>query len=169
MLDNQEIERIKAYINKPQSEQFYIDAFEAYTAGGVEQFKWKWSWWAFGGGLFFLLYRKLYIEAAIFFLLSLVLSAFPIGYIIIWIVSGAVFPYLVFKRYQKAKEMVLDRFGEDEAQILSALREYGGYNQWAVYLSIFINLLILIWFVYMTILVTGASMGAMPMGVDMPI
>ncbi len=169
MLDNQEIERIKAYINKPQSEQFYIDAFEAYTTGGVEQFKWKWSWWAFGGSIFFLLYRKLYIEAFIFFLLSWLMTGFPIGSLVIWVASGAVFPYLVFKRYKKGKEMILQRFGEDEPQVLSALREYGGYNQWAIYLGVFVNLLLLIGFVYMLILFSGAPMGAMPMGMDISI
>ncbi len=141
-MDNNEIEFIKAYINKPESEEFYIDAFNAYTKAGVEQFKWKWSWWALAGGVFFLLYRKLYVEAIVFFLISSIASAVPVAYLIIWIISGALFPYLVFKRYQKGKEMVMQKFNSKEEQI-EALREFGGYNQWAIYLGVAINVLVL--------------------------
>ena len=160
-MDTNEIEFIKAYINKPKSEDFYIDAFEAYSAGGIDQFKWKWSWWAFGGGIFFLLYRKLYVEALIFFMLSAITSQVPVVALVVWIVSGALFPYLVYLRYKKGKEMVLEKFS-DKIEQLNALREYGGYNNWAIYLGVAVNILMLIWLTFMITLFAG-----LPNGTDM--
>jgi len=147
------IEYIKAYIDKPESENFYIDAFLDYTRNGVEQFKWHWSWWALGGGVFFLLYRKLYIEALVFFLISSLASTVPVAYLIIWVVSGALFPYLVFKRYKKGLEMVEHLRSEDEK--IRALREFGGYNQWAIYIGVVVNIISVIGFVYMFTLFTA--------------
>jgi len=66
----EEREAIKTYIDKPESEEFYINAFEKYQKQGG--FVWVWSSWALWGGVFFLLYRKLYLEAIVFFAISLI-------------------------------------------------------------------------------------------------
>lgn len=153
-MDANEIEMIKAYIDKPKSEDFYIDAFEAYSEGGIDQFKWKWSWWAFAGGVFFLLYRKLYIEALIFFFVSAISSMVPVVSLVVWIVSGALFPYLVYLRYKKGKELALAKTS-DRLEQLKILRTYGGYNQWAVYLGVVINIFVMLWLLYMITLFAG--------------
>jgi hypothetical protein len=150
-----ESQMISAYIDKPESEEFYKKAFEDYTKNGVEQFKWHWSWWAFGGGVFFLLYRKLYVEAAVFFLISMLSSTVPIANILIWILSGGVFPYFVFKRYKKGKEMVETNF-ENINDRLTALREFGGYNKWAIYIGVIITTISIGSMLYFTILLTAA-------------
>ncbi len=155
-MNQEEIEYIKAYIDKPESEEFYIRAFEAYTKGGIDQFKWVWSWWAFAGGIFFLLYRKLYIEALVVFLVMSLAVTVPVVSMIIWIVTGALFPYLVFQRYKKGREMVANM---PKDQALMTLREFGGFNQWAIYLAVAVNILFLIYFVKFAYMIT--LMGAM--------
>ena len=149
-----ESQMISAYIDKPESEEYYKNAFESFSSSGIEQFKWHWSWWAFGGGVFFLLYRKLYVEAAVFFLISMISSAVPVANIIIWIISGGVFPYFVYKRYKKGKEMVKANFKSDDEK-LSALREFGGYNKWALYLGAVMALISMGSMLYFTILYTA--------------
>ncbi len=153
-MDANEIEKIKAYIDKPESEDFYIDAFSAYSEGGIDQFKWKWSWWAFAGGIFFLLYRKLYVEALIFFMISAISSTVPIVSLFVWVVSGALFPYLVYLRYKKGKQLAQEK-SSDLSEQLRILRTFGGYNQWAVYLGVAINILVTLWIVYMVTLAMG--------------
>jgi hypothetical protein len=154
MMSLDEREAIKAYIDKEESEEFYIDAFEDYTKNGIEEFKWHWSWWAFGGGVFFLLYRKLYVEALVFFLISMISSSVPIASMIIWVASGGVFPYFVYKRYKKGKKMVEENISEPTKQ-LQALREFGGYNKWAIYAGVAMSLISLLGFLYIFTLTTA--------------
>ncbi|RRS31385.1 MAG: hypothetical protein P794_03745 [Epsilonproteobacteria bacterium (ex Lamellibrachia satsuma)] len=153
MVSNEE-EAIRAYINKPESEAYYINAFKAYENNGIAQFRWYWSWWAFFGGVFFLLYRKLYVEAAVFFLIGIMSSRMPIASFIIWIASGGIFIYFVYKRYKKIKAQV-DANISNPSEQLQALRELGGYNQWAVWVAVALNVL-LIGFIIYAVSVYGA-------------
>jgi len=135
-------EDIKAYIDKPKSEDYYIKAFEKYNLTGVDQFKWNWSWWSFFGGVFFLLYRKLYIEALIFFIILTIVGQLPtsidqipvigeidIVYFLTWIASGGIFPYFVYRRFRKIKNET-DNYIEDKR--IDKIRELGGVNNWAL-------------------------------------
>lgn len=140
-------EAIKAYINKPESEDFYIKAFEQYEVNGIERFKWVWSWWAFAGGIFFLLYRKLYIEALVFFILGIIASKVTFASIILWIASGGVFIYFVYKRYKKIVTTAIDH-GIKGDMAIESLNELGGYNKWALNIAIILNVIVMIWFMY---------------------
>jgi len=138
-----DIEQIKAYINKPQSQQYYIDAFEKYTTNGIDQFRWNWSWWAFGGGIFFLLYRKLYLEAAVFAVITFLSSFVPIASLIIWVISGGTLTYFVYQRYNKIKTQVEENI-DDPIKQQESLIELGGYNNWALWIAVIINALVLL-------------------------
>jgi len=138
MLD--ESEAIEAYINKPESVEYYKKAFEKYQVAGIDQFRWNWSWWAFGGGMFYLLYRKLYIEAFAYFLIFMLLGSLPFISLILWVISGGVLPYFVYKRYKKMKTLVETNLNDKDRQI-AALRELGGVNKWAIWLAVITSLL----------------------------
>ncbi len=140
-------EAIRAYINKPKSEDFYIDAFNRYEVDGVERFQWIWSWWAFAGGVFFLLYRKLYIEAVVFFILSFVATQVPFAGIALMIASGGIFIYFVYKRYKKIVTTAVEHEIKGDMAVES-LNELGGYNQWSLYVAVGLNLLFMIGFLY---------------------
>jgi hypothetical protein len=136
----EESEAIEAYINTPKSVEYYKKAFQKYQVAGIDQFRWNWSWWAFGGGVFYLLYRKLYLEAFIYFLVFILLGSLPFISLMLWIVSGGVLPYFVYKRYKKIKQQVETNLDDKDKQI-AALRELGGVNKWAIWLAIITSIL----------------------------
>ena len=139
---------IEAYINKEASTDFYQKGFAKYSAAGVDQFAWHWSWWAMFGGVFYLLYRKLYIEALVFFVLFAIIGMIPFAGLAAWIASGGILPYLVYKRYKKVKNQVETSFANEDEQ-LYALREVGGYNQWAIWLGVALHVLMWVGVFYM--------------------
>jgi hypothetical protein len=150
----EESEAIEAYIDKPEVVDYYKDAFKKYSIAGVDQFAWHWSWWAFGGGMFYLLYRKLYLEALGYFVLFMVVGAFPFISILLWIVSGGVLPYFVYKRYKKIKAQVEANLSDPQEQ-LAALRELGGVNKWAIWVAVVFSLLFWGVGLYMAILMSA--------------
>ncbi len=151
-----ETEAIEAYIDTPKTVDFYKDAFASYGVAGVDQFTWKWSWWAMFGGMFYLLYRKLYLEALAYFLIFATIGMIPIVGLILWILSGAVLPFLVYKRYKKTKAQV-EKNLPDEREQLSALKELGGVNKWAIWLGVALHL-----FLWMGVILAIPAMVAMP-------
>ncbi len=155
-------EEVEAYIGTPKTFPFYMEAFEKYSEAGVDQFRWHWSWWAFGGGLFYLLYRKLYIEAVAYFLVFALLSPLPLVSLILWIASGGVMPYFVYKRYKKMKAEVEQNIS-DPHERLEAMRKLGGVNKWAIWLGVGLTLLFWIVGLYMAFM-----MANMPTGTTMP-
>ena len=150
----EESKAIEAYINKAQSNDFYRKGFAKYSAAGVDQFAWHWSWWAMFGGLFYLLYRKLYMEALILFVLFAVIGMIPVVGLVAWIATGGVLPYLVYKRYKKVKAQVEMNFADEDDQF-KALREVGGYNQWAIWLGVALHVLMWVGVFYMVIVMMG--------------
>ena len=153
-----ESQAIEAYIGTEKSVDWYKDAFQKYSIAGVDQFAWHWSWWAFGGGMFYLLYRKLSLEALGYFVLFMLLGAFPLISLVLWIASGGVLPYFVYKRYKKIKAEVEANLPDEYAQ-LQALQELGGVNRWAIWVAVVMSLLF--WGVGLYIVILYA---AMPIG-----
>lgn len=151
MLD--ESQAIEAYINTEKSETFYKNAFSKYSAAGVDQFQWHWSWWAMFGGVFYLLYRKLYLEALIYFILFAAVGTMPIPSLILWIVGGGVLPYFVYKRYKKTKAQVEQNLSGTQEQ-LGALRVVGGVNQWAIWIGVALHVIMWIGAIYMMIMMS---------------
>lgn len=153
----EESEAIKAYIGTPKSEEYYQKAFAKYSVAGVDQFAWNWSWWALGGGMFYLLYRKLYLEALGYFVLFMVIGAFPFASLLLWIASGGVLPYFVYKRYKKIKTQVEANLHSPQEQ-LAALEELGGVNRWAIWVAVVFTLLFWGMGIYMAIIYSAMPM-----------
>ncbi len=153
-----ESQMIEAYIDKEKSEDFYKEAFAKYSAAGVDQFAWHWSWWAMFGGVFYLLYRKLYLEALIYFVLFATVGMIPFAGLVMWIASGGILPYFVYKRYKKIKEQVEQNLSGDEEQ-LQALRTVGGVNPWAIWLGVALHVIMWIGVIYMMIIMSAARGG----------
>lgn len=154
----EEDKAIEAYIGTEKSVEFYKKAFQRYNVSGVEQFAWQWSWWALGGGMFYLLYRKLYLEALGYFLLFMIVGAFPLISLVLWIASGGVLPYLVYKRYKKIKAEVEANIPDEQGQ-LQALQELGGVNKWAIWVAIVVTLVFWIAAIYILLLASAMPTG----------
>jgi len=150
----EESQAIEAYIGTEKSLPFYKEAFQKYSAAGVDQFAWQWSWWAMFGGVFYLLYRKLYIEALVYVLLFATIGMIPLAGLLMWIVSGGVLPYFVYKRYQKTKVQVEENISGEEAQ-LEALQVVGGVNKWAIWLAVALHIIMWVVALNTIMLVSG--------------
>ncbi len=136
-----EYKMLEAFINKPEKTQWYKNAFEQFNVNGIDTMKWVWSWWAFGAGWAFLLYRKQYLPALVLFVVTMISASIPFAGIILMILSGGYATYFVYQGYQKQKAQIEAKI-DDEAQRIETMRAVGGYNSWVVWLYIFINLLV---------------------------
>ncbi len=158
-----EARMVEAFVGKeddPAKGFWYANAFSKYNVNGVDSMKWNWSWWAFFGGIFFLLYRKAYAAAGGLFLISLVSGIIPFGGLVIWILSGGFSPYFVYKVF-KTKKLEIEAAQQDENQRVAMMKELGGYNQWVIWVAVAINVLVLIGVaVFASAMVDAAAQGS---------
>jgi hypothetical protein len=126
---------LEAFVGKPESPEkglWYANAFAKYEINGVDVIKWNWSWWAFFGGIWFLLYRKAYAAAGGLLLISIVASIIPYSGIIISILAGGFSTYFVYKVYKTKKREIEARYMDDEQRI-EMMKVVGGYNAWVAW------------------------------------
>ena len=132
---------IEAFIAKPEKTLWYQDAFAKFDLVDENKITWNWSWWAFGGGFLYLLYRKAYIPSLILFIVSIFIGFIPFGGILLAILAGGFAPYFVYKDY-KTKKANIENFVDDEDKRIEAMAKIGGYHQWVVWVYIAFVLLI---------------------------
>jgi len=140
MSEDYENKMIEAFINKDEKTLWYQNAFSKFNINGVDVMRWHWSWWAFGTGFLFLLYRKQYIPSLVLFILSVSIGVLPFITIILMILSGGYATYFIYKGYKKKKEEIEAKI-EDEELRIETMRVVGGYHQWVVWLYIAFTLL----------------------------
>ncbi len=138
-IDEYDYKMIEAYIDKPEVTDWYVNAFKNYNINGIDVMKWKWSWWAFFGSVFYLLYRKSYLAAGVLFLLTLVTGMIPFGGLIVWILTGGYAPYFVYKTY-KEKRLEVEATIQDEDKRLETMRLVGGTNDWAIWVAVILHI-----------------------------
>lgn len=141
-----EARMIEAFVAKPEQPDkglWYAMAFNKYNVNRIDTLAWKWSWWAFFGGMFFLLYRKAYAAAGGLFLITLISGIIPFGGFIVVILSGGFSTYFVYKVYvEKKSEIEAVELNEDKR--VAMMQELGGYNQWVIWVSVILNVIVLI-------------------------
>ena len=141
-----EARMLEAFVGKPEEPErglWYAITFAKYNVNGIDAMKWAWSWWAFMGGIFFLLYRKAYAAAGGLFLISLVSGILPFGGLIIWVLTGGFSSYFVYRVY-KTKKLEIETAQSDESQRIAMMQELGGYNQWVIWVAVILNVIVLI-------------------------
>jgi len=132
---------IEAFVNKPEVTAWYKNAFSQYNVNGIDKMTWVWSWWAFFGGIFYLLYRKAYLPALGLFVITIVSFAIPFGGLIVWIVTGGLAPYFVYQTY-KSKKAEIEAAIADKQKRIETMRAVGGYNDWAILLAVAFHVII---------------------------
>ena len=142
---------VETFINKPEKLAWYKNTFERYNVNGTAKMTWVWSWWAFFGGLFYLLYRKAYMPAIILLVLIIVSSFIPFAGLILWILTGGFAPYFVYKTYLERKAEIESAI-QDEPKRIETMRTLGGYNQWAIWIAVLIH--VLFWVIVFAMLAT---------------
>ena len=141
-----EAKMLEAFVAKPEKPEkglWYANAFAKYDVNGVDSMRWNWSWWAFFGGIWFLIYRKSYAAAGGLFLISIAAAFIPFAGLVIWVLSGGYSTYFVYKTY-KTKKLQIEAAEGDENRRIQMMQELGGYNQWVVILAIVLNVLVFV-------------------------
>lgn len=135
---------IEAFIDKPSVTLWYKNAFNTFDvkSGNSDELQWQWSWWAFGTGFLFLLYRKQYLPSLVLFILSSLMSFIPIfGGILSMVLAGGYSTFFVYKGY-KTKLLEVENLVVDESKRVQMMRQVGGYHEWVVWAYIAVMLII---------------------------
>jgi len=138
-IEDYDYQMIEAYIDKPEVTQWYVNAFKKCNINGVDNASWNWSWWAFFGSVFFLLYRKAYSAAGVLSLLLIVGWFIPFAWILLWVLAGGYSPYFVYKTYKETRLRV-EADVEDEEKRFETMAHLGGSNEWAIILGVIAQL-----------------------------
>jgi hypothetical protein len=109
---------------------YYTTVFRKFDIRGMETFAPTWNWAAFLCNFWWMLYRKLYLWALLWFLLTLI----PIYGIVFMIAAGITGNYLYYRhamaKIREAKSM------HPPDQLPAVLAELGGVNGWVIPLGI---------------------------------
>ena len=130
--DSYENKMIEAFVGKPDKLYWYTNSFSKFNVNGVPAMKWNWSWWAFFGGVFFLLYRKAYLAALVLLIATMTLGMIPFMGLIIWILTGGYSTYFVYTKYMKMKSEI-ESVVDDEEKRVETMKKLGGYNSWVIW------------------------------------
>jgi hypothetical protein len=121
-----------AFVGKKKKNAWYKRTFKKYNMNGVEGISWSWSWYAFLFSGFFLIYRKLYFEAIIYFICLLLLPwkadlFSQIFFFIIHLLFSGTIQYLIYRRFSKLKNSIEEKISKDDERIM-IMNSFGGVN-----------------------------------------
>ncbi|MBB5021594.1 DUF2628 domain-containing protein [Desulfurispira natronophila] len=124
-------ELLSAHLGKPEKAPLFVDALEKMFINNHLTFKPTWSWWAFLFSWAYLLYRRLYLYAGLFFLANLITGLVGLN-IAVMIAAGISAKYLYLKKFledlQKAGHGRLSGYA-----VRKNLEQLGGYHPWVIW------------------------------------
>lgn len=136
-------ELLKVHLQKDEKIDVYYPRVDTNLINGKPAFNITWSWWGFFGGWAFFLYRKMYLLAGVFFILSVLSTVIPFGGFILALITGASAFYFYTTKFYKDLE-ISGYKSRNIDEVKNDLRKLGGYNSWVVFLAvIFYSLLII--------------------------
>ena len=116
--------------------EWYANHFKRFSSGGRTSFAITWNWCAFLFGIVWLLYRKMYGMALIFFSISLVGIVIPGSNLFISLFLGFSGNYFYFRHTEKKVIAIIS--GSEHIDPDRAMAELGGVNPIAKVLAIFL-------------------------------
>lgn len=133
-------DEIRAFVG--DTAHYYTYAFSKFSLSGVEKFCPTWNWSAFGFTFIWMLYRKMYVQSFITF----VVFCIPGLNIFLHIFVGVVGNYLY---YRHVKVKILEIRGVQSSQnVYPVLQEVGGVNRWVISIGIIISIIVLLLFLF---------------------
>ena len=127
---------------------YYIHEFSKFTITGTEKFCLTWNWSTFGFTFLWMLYRKMYIQAVVTFLVLCI----PGINILLHIIAGLSGNYIY---YRNVKSKILDMRAIHSSQnYYTAIQVIGGVNKYVITAGIVftIVLVLLLFFFFATII-----------------
>jgi hypothetical protein len=129
-LEGSGIDEIGIFVGK--NAEFYRSKFRKFRVGGVETFSATWNWAACLCNFWWFLYRKLYLWALLWFLLTFL----PFIGLAFWVAAGITGNYL-YHLHATAKIREA-RAANPPERLPAALAELGGVNEWVIPVAIVI-------------------------------
>lgn len=111
----------------------YLLKFRRFSVNGIDHFSATWHWPAFLVGFWWLLYRKMYLWAFVYFILMFI----PYLNIAAWITLAVSGNYLYYK-YSKAAILKI-KMTKPSGDLLETLSELGGKNKWVPVVGIIVS------------------------------
>jgi hypothetical protein len=131
-------EEIRAFTGN--NSEYYVRNFAKFTMTGTDTFTPTWNWSAFGFTFIWMLYRKMYVQA----LVTFVVFCVPGVNIILHVAVGVFANYLYYKH---AKDKILEARPHFSPQALyPALNEIGGVHSWAITVGIAVAVILVVTF-----------------------
>jgi hypothetical protein len=119
---------------------YYIRQFSKFNTSGTEKFCVSWNWSTCGFTFIWFLYRKMYVQS----LIAFVVFCIPGVNIILHVLVGIVGNYLY---YRHVKEKILEtRAVQSPQNINTALLEVGGVHKWVITVGIILCIMVTILF-----------------------
>jgi hypothetical protein len=138
-------DEIRAFVGN--NSEYYVRNFAKFTAAGTDNFAMTWNWSACCFTFIWMLYRKMYLQAAVTF----VIFCLPGVNILLHIVTGVVGNYLYYKH---VKDKILEiRPLQPPQGLFPVLQQIGGVHSWAITVGVVIGAIIglLLMFFFTTI------------------
>lgn len=137
--DSISVDEIRAFIGTNAG--YYIRQFSKFSQWGVAKFAPTWNWSCFGFTWLWFLYRKMYLNA----LITFVIFCVPGVNVILHIVAGVVGNYL-YHMHVKEKILEIRRVHQSAHNRDAILLEVGGVHKWVITLGVIISIISLLLF-----------------------
>jgi len=132
-------EEIQAFLGT--NSHYYLRQFSKFKQMGVEKFAPTWNWSCFGFTWLWFLYRKMYLNA----LITFVVFCVPGVNIILHIVAGVVGNYL-YHTHIKEKILEIRRIHPTAQNRAAILQEVGGVHKWVITVGVVMTIVSLLLF-----------------------
>ena len=149
-VDNDEI---RAFAGN--NSEYYVRNFAKFTMTGTDTFTPTWNWSAFGFTFIWMLYRKMYLEAAVTF----IIFCMPGVNIILHIVVGCGANYLYYKQ-AKAKISEARRVSSPQ-NFYPVLQQTGGVHDWAITVGIAFGVILVVTLSFFFAAISTFMLGAL--------
>lgn len=133
-------DEIRAFLGT--NAHYYIRQFSKFNQLGVEKFAPTWNWSCFGFTWLWFLYRKMYLNSFITFVVFCV----PGVNVILHIVTGVVGNYL-YHMHVKEKILEIRRVHPSAQNMDTILQEVGGVHKWVITVGVIITIISLLLFI----------------------
>lgn len=146
---------LESHLLKPEKVEVYKNGVIKNNINDVVSFKATWSWWAFLTTWAFFLYRKMYLQAGIFFVLSVFSYMIPFGNFVIGIICGISAMYFYTKKLDNDLK-IAGYENKPLEEVRTTLSMLGGYNSWVIWVAAIFYTLVFIW-AFMFIAAAGVA------------
>lgn len=138
-------ELLNAHLQKDSKTYVYLPRVESNLINDKPNFNLTWSWWAFFMTWAFFLYRKMYLTAFAFFVLSILSTTIQFGGLILSIVAGATAFYFYTTKFY-SDLIKADYQNRNIEEVKTDLMKLGGYHSWVTFLAVIVYLAMLFFF-----------------------